>query len=129
MSYWIVLLVSRHDIPLAPEERCIRRWLSRLGEEAFFQLLALQRADAAAQDPAFAPCPEVFDAMELLARKILADRPALSRADLAVNGNDLLALGLKGPEIRTALERLLDRVLSGEVPNRREALLAELKKE
>lgn len=125
----IVLLVGRHDIPLAPEERCIRRWLSRLGEEAFFQLLALQRADAAAQDPAFAPCPGDFDVLELLARKILADRPALSRADLAVNGNDLLALGLKGPEIRAALEKLLDKVLSGEVPNRREALLAELREE
>ncbi|MDR1329145.1 MAG: polynucleotide adenylyltransferase [Oscillospiraceae bacterium] len=44
-------------------------------------------------------------------------------ADLALRGGDLVALGLKGPEIGKMLESLLDRVITGELPNERDALL------
>jgi tRNA nucleotidyltransferase (CCA-adding enzyme) len=44
-------------------------------------------------------------------------------ADLALRGGDLAALGFKGPEIGKTLEGLLDRVITGELPNERDALL------
>ncbi|MBQ7546708.1 MAG: tRNA nucleotidyltransferase [Clostridia bacterium] len=51
------------------------------------------------------------------------DKPCLSLRDLAVNGRDLQSLGLTGQEIGQALERLLEEVLSGRLPNERAALL------
>jgi tRNA nucleotidyltransferase (CCA-adding enzyme) len=49
-------------------------------------------------------------------------------SDLAVNGNDLLALGYKGAEIKATLASLQTRVLSGELQNKREYLIDYLKK-
>lgn len=44
-------------------------------------------------------------------------------SDLAVRGEDLIALGLSGREVGAALRALLELVISGEVENKREALL------
>lgn len=58
------------------------------------------------------------------AERILAERQCLTLKDLAVNGRDVIAAGIgPGPEVGRVLERLLDRVLSGEIPNKRKVLL------
>ncbi|MBQ2203845.1 MAG: tRNA nucleotidyltransferase, partial [Oscillospiraceae bacterium] len=45
--------------------------------------------------------------------------------DLAVNGRDLIALGIpEGPAVGRTLNALLEAVLGEEVPNERDALLA-----
>ena len=49
-------------------------------------------------------------------------------SDLAVNGNDLLALGYKGAEIKSALATLQTRVLRGELINDKKTLLDYLSK-
>lgn len=46
---------------------------------------------------------------------------------LAVSGDDLLALGLSGVQIGETLEALLDAVMAGEVRNEREELLAKVR--
>ena len=47
---------------------------------------------------------------------------------LAVNGRDLMALGAKpGPGLRGQLEALLEAVITGQLPNERQALLAAVK--
>lgn len=59
-----------------------------------------------------------------MAEQILAQGQCLTLKDLAVNGRDVIAAGVApGPEVGRVLNRLLDRVLGGEVPNAREALL------
>ena len=45
----------------------------------------------------------------------LRREPCLQLKDLAVNGNDLLALGYSGREIGLALQRLLQKVVAGEI--------------
>ena len=42
---------------------------------------------------------------------------------MAVNGNDLIALGYRGKQIGAELERLLTQVMDGTLPNEKEALL------
>ena len=65
--------------------------------------------------------------MEALARALLARQEAFSLKDLAVKGDDLLALGVpRGPEIGRILNELLEAVLSGELPNQREALIGKV---
>ena len=46
----VALLVERHDARLRPGSQAVRRWLGRLGPEAFFQLLEVERADNMGQD-------------------------------------------------------------------------------
>ena len=121
----VVLLVERHDVQLLPRSQVIRRWLNRLSPEAFFQLLDIKRADNMGQAP-----EKVRDRLAELnvirakAERILAERQCLTLKDLAVNGRDVIAAGIgPGPEVGRVLERLLDRVLSGEIPNKRKVLL------
>ena len=46
--------------------------------------------------------------------------------DLAVNGRDLMAAGLKGKAVGEALQSLLEAVMDGRVPNEKEALMINL---
>ena len=51
-----------------------------------------------------------------------------SLKQLAVNGNDLLGLGLSGPAVGRTLQGLLDQVMDGPLPNDRDALLTAARK-
>ena len=65
-----------------------------------------------------------LDEIKAKAEQILAERQCLTLKDLAVDGRDVIAAGIEpGPEVGRVLEELLERVLSGEVPNEREVLL------
>ncbi|MDO4517385.1 MAG: HD domain-containing protein [Bacillota bacterium] len=119
-------LIRYHDSVIEEDPRLVRRWLNRLGEETFFDLLALQRGDTVALAPAYCTRQDHFRRLEALAREILAETPCLQLRDLAVNGHDLMALGLQGRAIGAALHFLLDQVLEGTVPNKKEALMQRL---
>ena len=83
------------------------------------------KADAASCLPGHPPRPELDQAADL-ARTILAQAPCLTLKDLAVNGRDAMAAGLSGPAIGRALNRLLDQVTEGTLPNDRDILLKHL---
>lgn len=121
----IVELVRLHGTPLDPPDKRARRLLAQLGPERLFRLLDLKRADSAAHAPAYRQERILFaDRAEALARELLARREPLRVRDLAVNGDDLLALGIpEGPEVGRLLRRLLDQTLDGALPNERQALL------
>ena len=61
-------------------------------------------------------------------RQLLADLKTedacLNLKALAVNGNDLMALGFQGREIGTCLNALLEQVIEEQLPNEKTALLA-----
>ena len=120
-------LVARHGLSIQPVPKVVRRWLQRLTPEMFLDLLELQRADGMACAPRPAPAEDRRARLEALARDILAQKPCLTLKELAVNGRDALAAGLSGPAIGRALNRLLDQVAAGELPNRREVLLEKLR--
>ncbi len=121
----VVLLVERHDVQLLPRSQVIRRWLNRLSPEAFFQLLDIKRADNMGQAPEkVRDRLAELDVIRAKAERILAERQCLTLKDLAVNGRDVIAAGVApGPEVGQVLEGLLGQVLSGSIPNEREALM------
>ncbi len=126
----VVRLVEVHDAPIQPTEKSVRRWLGRLGEEAFFQLLELKRCDTLGHglEKTLSRLDEL-DALAELARGVIAQGQCFSMKDLAVDGRDVLAAGVPaGPEVGRVLQALLDRVVDGTLPNRREELLEEIKK-
>lgn len=109
---------------ISAAERAVRRLIGKLGEEDFFRLLDLKRADALAHHPDCRGRAAACDRLETLARELLAQEAVFSLKDLAVNGNDLMALGIpKGPALGAVLNALLEAVLSGALPNEKTALL------
>lgn len=121
-------LIRYHDSVMEEDPGRVRRWLNKLGEADFFDLLLIQRGDTAALAPAFRGRRDHFRRLETMAREILAEKPCLSVRDLALNGRDLMQEGLQGRKIGLAQRYLLDRVLDGDVPNEKEKLLQLLKK-
>lgn len=119
----IVTLVRWHDRDIARTERAIARAARQLGEETLRQLLAVKRADNAAQSAAYRGRAAEIDRAEDILNELTARQACFGVKDLAVRGGDMLALGLRGPEVGEMLERLLDAVMDGRVENEREALL------
>ena len=119
----VVVLIRQHMNPLPDDKKLLRRRLSRLGWENTRKLLALQRADLGSkgiQEPAE---KKAYDRVELLLEQIRRENDCLSLRDLAVDGNDLKALGLTGRDIGTCLNGLLARVLDETLENKKEILL------
>ena len=118
----VVLLVEQHMALLEPDKKLLRRRLSKLGKDAVHQLLALQQADMGAK-----PSDESrFAEIRRLLEEIEAENACLSIRDLAVRGQDLMALGYRGPAIGQAQQWLLEQVLDEQVENEKEALLKAL---
>jgi len=57
---------------------------------------------------------------------VLAQDACFSLKQLAVNGNELIALGYQGKEVGDALETLLNNVIDGKTANNKSDLLASL---
>ncbi len=127
----VVTLVERHDAPIHPTEKSVRRWLGRLGEEAFFQLLEVKRCDNLGKGPGLGEDRlAALETLGAMARAAIAQGECFSLRDLAVNGRDVLAAGVPaGPQVGRVLAGLLDRVIVGALPNDRAALLAALEEE
>ena len=123
----VCTLIARHGMRLPVEERVVRRWLSRLGPELFFDLMALDRADNQAKQPGMAPPSQHWLDLEAMARRVLEQAECLTLKDLAVNGRDALDAGLRGVEIGRTLNALLEDVVEGRRSNDRAALLAALR--
>ena len=95
--------------------------LARLGgdTELFAALCDLKRGDARGQSPKFSgPRIALADDLQRTLEEILATNEAFTVKSLAINGRDVMRLGVaQGPEIGEVLARLLDAVIEGEVAN------------
>ena len=125
----VVKLVKIHDSPIECDEVTVKKKLNRLGEETFFDLIQLQRADNLAQSEKFRFRQKNFDYLEETAKKILEQNECFSLKKLAVNGNDMLSLGLCGKEIGAMLDFLVEQVIEGKTANEKPLLLEAAKRE
>ena len=116
------LLIEKHMAPPEAERKFLRRWLSRYGAEMLGWMLKLQRADVIATGTRADTA--LFDRAEEILAELVAEDACLGLRDLAVNGWDLMALGLSGRQIGQCLDRLLEWVLEEKCTNEKEALLA-----
>ena len=119
----VIRLIKAHDAPIEESEKIIMRRLNSMGEELFFDLIKLKRADTAGLAPEFHSRSEHFDRLEEMAREILEKEACFSLKSLAVNGNDMITLGFKGREIGERLNLLLDAVIEDKVKNQRDELI------
>ena len=98
--------------------------MNKLGIKTVRQLFALHIADTCGQSAICAGRVEVYRQAERVLNELLAADACFSLKDLAVKGNDLLTLGLRGRAVGAALQACLDAVIDEVVPNDRAALLA-----
>lgn len=118
----VKLLISAHSDRIQSEKQ-IRRLLSRMGEELFFRLIDVKNADNSAKRDFVLREAEEFDEIALAAKRILSENACMKLSQLAVNGNDMAALGFEGREIGEILRRLLALAVDGDIENSREAML------
>ena len=123
----ILALIRCHDLPIPPEAKPVKRLMNKLGADAVRQLICLHKADTAGQSPLCAGRIQEYDRVEAVRQALLAQAACFSLKDLAVNGRDLLSLGLTGREIGQALEYCLNAVIDERLPNEKQPLLEELR--
>ena len=117
------LLLSAKSLELAADRRSLCRALRLLGQDLFFDHLALRLADSRACLPQNTRQTQELEAVGFMARQLIDQGHFLDLSDLAINGRDLLALGYRGPAIGVRLDQILEAVCRGQVSNQRQALL------
>lgn len=118
-------LVHSHDDQIQPEPSAVRKAASRIGQDLMPLLVLVQFADILSQNPAtFEKKLGRVLGVERIYREIKKAGTPLTVRDLAVNGNDIIALGLEpGPRLGEVLQYLLELVLEAPDKNTREILL------
>ena len=116
-------MVKHHDD--RPEKpNAVRRMFSAIGFENVPMLLEMKRADLLGQstyqrDSKMA----LVDYYEGLYKECLENQTCLAKKDLAINGSDLIAMGMKqGKDIGVVIDQLFDAVIEDPSINDREKL-------
>ncbi len=125
----ILTLVRCHDMHIKTEYKSVRKAMLKVGEDEFEDLLKVIEADKKAQNPKLlAERTEKFKRLWEIYHDIKAKGHCTSLKSLAVNGDDLLALGIKpGRKIKELLNFLLEKVIEEPQLNNRETLLSLLR--
>lgn len=121
-------LVAGHDDNPPLTEKSIRRAMVRIGIDAYPEIFAVKRADILAQSE-FGRTQklEYLKQYEAYYHRIKAAGQCLTLKELAVNGSDLIALGIpQGQELGQALKALLEIVLEDPSKNTKDYLLAQI---
>lgn len=120
----VAVLVENHMFQAKSffSEKAIRRFIRQIGEDLILKLVDLRIADNRG-----GKYPEGIRGVQKLRRRIaeeLERQPALTTADLAIDGHDLMTLGVpEGPEIGHILRNLVEVVLDEPSQNEKETLL------
>ena len=113
--------VSEEEAPGTPgsdQTLMAKRLLGRYELPTIQRLTALCSARHPEQAVAFA-------ALRAEAERLTAENACCRVSQLAVNGRDLMAAGVRpGPGLRQVLNALLEAVITGQTPNEKDALLA-----
>lgn len=125
----VTQLIRLHMTPLEPDKKLLRRRLGKLGQETLELLLLLQEADMCSKGTGIPEETSQFAAIRQVLEEILKEDACLHIRDLAVNGHDLMALGLQGKQVGLCLEQLLQQVQDESLANERTVLLTAVKEE
>ncbi|MCS6985427.1 MAG: HD domain-containing protein [Leptospiraceae bacterium] len=124
-------LVRNHMFHYTDEwtDRAVRRFMRRVSREDLKKLIALRLADrkGSGKKTAF---PRALQKLILHIEQVEKEEKRFKVKDLAINGYDLMKLGMKpGPEMGALLRRFTEAVASGLLANDPEILLARAREE
>lgn len=121
----VLQLILNHDNKLFPSKKCARKLLRNYGEEQAKRLIIIQECDKGAQSQ-FAKQQNYQSTLDIIRDYLddaIANKECFTLRDLAINGNDLKDMGIKGPLIGKTLNALLDIVIKNPVINNKDTLL------
>lgn len=120
-------LVLYHDYDIKPTTKSIKRLLNKLGQETVSQLFEIKKADTKAHSNKCLRRLEDIQKLEFIFNQVLEQNQCFSLRNLAINGNDLIAIGIpKGKQIGVILNKLMDKVIDETIPNDKDKLLKEI---
>ena len=128
----VVKLILHHNDIVTTDEVSIRKMLSILGLESTKLLLKVKVADISAHHLTFVKRQKVrayFQKINQMIDQIIEKGECFSLDKLALNGNDLKAMGFQGKAIKNALEYLLGEVVVDPKKNAKEILVELINKE
>lgn len=127
----VTRLVEFHDYGngVVPDLRIVRRAVNKIGEDIMPLLFQVRRADVLAQsDFQREEKLTLLEKWQQLFEEVLEKKQCISMKMLAVNGSDLIGLGMKpGKEMGEVLKELLNYVLDHPEDNVKEILLEKVK--
>jgi tRNA nucleotidyltransferase (CCA-adding enzyme) len=106
-------LVKAHMFPAFSSTKGARKFLNRVGDNAD-DLLTLRQGDMTGkgQSPEEMAAKTSVDTMRNLVNEVRSQGEATDLSTLAINGNDLISMGVKpGPQLGAILQSLMDTVL------------------
>lgn len=124
-------IVAYHDWAREAKPENIRRFINRIGEDAFPMIFTFNRADYRGQGNYNLESKlEHVDKLEEAYRNVVANKECVSLKSLAVTGKDILAAGIPaGPEVGKIMNSLLEEVLDDPSKNNREYLISRIRNE
>ena len=119
-----ITLIRIHDDHITTKPSNIKKWLRLLGEELTFDFIDLKIADMKSHNLFFAQTElDELEYIRTLTAEVIASGEPYRISDLAINGNDLTALGYKGHQIADELNSLVKIVSGNPACNTKEKLL------
>lgn len=125
----VVHLIDNHMFETKSHytDRAIRRFVAKIGPELIHKLMDLRLSDNRGGKH-----PSGIKGVLKLKKRIdeeMAKKPPFGAKDLAVNGHDLMAIGIPaGPQMGTLIKALVEVVLDEPEKNEKEILIALAKK-
>jgi tRNA nucleotidyltransferase (CCA-adding enzyme) len=122
-------IVRHHNRDLNTGMGAFKRLVRDVGIELFPKFLKLREADALSHN-LFGELPDAIKNLSLAKEryiKILEDKDAMSLKDLAIDGCDLIEMGLEGKEIGDALNMAFEYVTEHPEFNNKDKLLKLIK--
>ncbi len=120
-------LVLYHDSVIEPTPKTVRRWLNKIGEARFRQLLQVRMADIKAHAEGTQKSRiERCLALGTILDEVIVEEQCFSMKDLAISGRDILSLGIpQGKRVGMILQHLLDMVIDTQLSNEPSDLINE----
>lgn len=116
----VLELVLFHDREIKASPKAVRKLLNQLQYTSLENLLAVKKADAIAQNTSY--LEEKLNSLKKI-ENISINQPKLTLKELAVNGYDIMNLGIEGRKVGETLNYLLELVLDNPTYNNKKSLI------
>lgn len=124
----VLALIREHQREIIPEKKYVKRFLNKFSYDFFDLLMSVKIVDTLAHSSIAMANLKEIDKLCQIKSEIMAEGECISLKSLAVNGNDLIKLGVtEGRKIGEILNMLLEKVIDGEVENEKEKLIETIK--
>jgi len=125
----VTSLILEHDNRYPPNSHAVKRFMQKYDYDFLKLQTKVRRADCTAQSMYLrADKLKEIDDIEEVAKEIVKENECFKLENLAINGDDLIALGIpKGKEIGEVLSKILSLVIDAEIKNEKQVLMEKVK--